>query len=283
MVTEYIEVQPPTSKKELPKGWFENLINAFGCLELLWGKRCAKCKKTLPLSEFYRSKGKGGGRQSHCKECRAVITKAWDLLHKEEQRVKSKVYALLHKKEIAAKAAAWYSINGAAQLAYQKANRAHITAVQRLRKGTDLGFRLRLNLRKRLGAMLRGGFKAGSSVDDLGCSVEELRAYLAEGFWPDMGWDRWNKKADGINLDHIVPLYEFDLTDRGQFLVATHYTNLQMLWKDDNGTKKNRLDWTPAESKHLLPGWYLNDPSGYQKRVAFVLDKLLAIRLEKAA
>ena len=32
-------------------------------------KRCSKCKRTRPLSEFYRDKRHADGNQSHCKEC----------------------------------------------------------------------------------------------------------------------------------------------------------------------------------------------------------------------
>jgi hypothetical protein len=177
----------------------------------------------------------------------------WDAKNRDHKKEKSRDYYASHKKQIAIKAAIWYEANRDKQLQHQKKNRKAITARQRLRKETDLDFKLRLNLRKRLGVLLRGGPRAGSAVNDCGISMEGLRKYLAIGFWPGMDWSMWNKKSCGFNLDHIMPLSEFDLTDRNQFLEANHYTNLQVLWKDDNGTKRNRLDWSPLESKHELP------------------------------
>jgi hypothetical protein len=35
-------------------------------------------------------------------------------------------------------------------------------------------------------------------------------------------------------MDHIEPLYKFDLTDSVQFKLASYYTNLQPLWAIDH-------------------------------------------------
>ncbi len=54
------------------------------------------------------------------------------------------------------------------------------------------------------------------------------------------GWDNWSHT--GWHIDHIIPLASFDLNDRQQFLEATHYTNLQPLWMEDNMRKSDRTD-----------------------------------------
>ena len=87
-------------------------------------------------------------------------------------------------------------------------------------------------LRQRLCKAIDGNYKAGSAVNDLGCTVEQLKQHLESKFSPGMSWDNW--RIDGWHIDHIKPLASFDLTDRKQFLEACNYTNLQPLWATDN-------------------------------------------------
>lgn len=87
-------------------------------------------------------------------------------------------------------------------------------------------------MRSRLNKAIKGNFKSGSAVRDLGCSVEYLKAYLEGQFEPGMSWKNWSLK--GWHIDHIRPLSSFDLTDREQFLQAIHYTNLQPMWAEEN-------------------------------------------------
>jgi len=45
----------------------------------------------------------------------------------------------------------------------------------------------------------------------------------------------WEKHTFfGWHIDHIIPLENFDLTDREQFLKACHYTNTRPLWYFEN-------------------------------------------------
>jgi hypothetical protein len=60
-----------------------------------------------------------------------------------------------------------------------------------------------------------------------------LKAYLEAKFKPGMSWDNYGE----WHIDHIIPLNDFELTIREQFLDAVHYTNLQPLWKAENLSK----------------------------------------------
>jgi hypothetical protein len=101
------------------------------------------------------------------------------------------------------------------------------------RKAND-GFRLAETLRSRMYQRIKKD-KAGSSIDDLGCSIPELKQYLESKFEPGMSWSNWSKT--GWHIDHIRPLASFDLTDPEQFKQACHYTNLQPMWAKDNLSK----------------------------------------------
>ena len=105
------------------------------------------------------------------------------------------------------------------------------------RRRTDPGFHVKMNLRSRLGSAIRGRYKSGSAVSDLGCSIEKFLQYIGNLFLPGMTWENYGK----WHLDHIVPLCAFDLTNRTEFLKASHYSNYQPLWASDN-CRKNRYD-----------------------------------------
>lgn len=91
-------------------------------------------------------------------------------------------------------------------------------------------------LRSRLYNALKGRFKAGSAVQDLGCSIERLKEHLESQFQGGMNWDNHGK----WHIDHKKPLASFDLTDRQQFLEACHFTNLQPLWAKKNMSKGSK-------------------------------------------
>lgn len=109
--------------------------------------------------------------------------------------------------------------------------------------GQDLRNRLRTNLRSRLYQAIKGNYKAGSAVGDLGCSIEELKKHLESQFLPGMSWDNWSRA--GWHIDHKKALANFDLTNREELLKACCYTNLQPLWAVENiswGAKNKDID-----------------------------------------
>lgn len=106
------------------------------------------------------------------------------------------------------------------------------------RYNKNINFRLSEILRKRLRMAIKIGSKAGSAVKDLGCSIEDFKNYLEGKFEEGMNWNNWGIK--GWHIDHIKPLAHFDLSNRQQFLIACHYTNLQPLWALENIIKKDK-------------------------------------------
>lgn len=100
---------------------------------------------------------------------------------------------------------------------------------------TDINFKLSKNLRSRLTMAVKNNQKIGSAVRDLGCSIPELKTHLESKFQEGMSWDNYGYW--GWHIDHIKPLASFNLTDRGNFLKAYHYTNLQPMWAEENFKK----------------------------------------------
>jgi hypothetical protein len=104
---------------------------------------------------------------------------------------------------------------------------------------TNIKFKLAKILRSRMRLAIHNNQRAGSAVRDLGCSIPELKIYLENKFQEGMTWENW--KHNGWHIDHVIPLDNFNLQNREEFLKACHYTNLQPLWAEENLSKHNKV------------------------------------------
>jgi hypothetical protein len=102
----------------------------------------------------------------------------------------------------------------------------------------DLHYRLKVILRNRVRTALKHNFKSGHTLEMLGCSIEDFRKHLESKWQPGMSWD--NHAIDGWHIDHVIPLDRFDLSDPEQLAKASHYTNMQPLWWQDNLAKRDK-------------------------------------------
>jgi predicted RNA-binding protein YlxR (DUF448 family) len=181
-------------------------------------KQCTSCKETKDTGEFWVNKSgrTRDGLFAYCKPCGKAKSRGFYAKNKEH------CYAYARE--------------------YRAKNRELMNAKQRiarpLKMATNATFKLSVALRVRLHRALRGNYRSGSAVRDLGCSIDELRAHLEARFQPGMSWGNWSRH--GWHIDHIKPLASFDLSRREQFLVANHYTNLQPMWAADNFRKGAR-------------------------------------------
>jgi len=130
----------------------------------------------------------------------------------------------------------WRKLNKEARCSYK-------AGWQREKRSTDLNYRLKSCLRHRVQQAVKHGYKSASTLELIGCTIEELRSHLEAQFLPGMTWDNWTH--DGWHVDHIVPCATFDLTDPAEQRRCFHYTNLQPLWAADNCAKRDNLDWQP--------------------------------------
>lgn len=124
---------------------------------------------------------------------------------------------------------------------YYQQHKADIAAKTRQRLNNNIECRISARLRSRLYMAIRHSWRSGSAVRDLGCTIGDFKQYLESKFLPGMTWENYGFK--GWHIDHIVPLSNFNLKNREEFLVACHYTNLQPLWAHDNLQKHDKLDW----------------------------------------
>ena len=126
---------------------------------------------------------------------------------------------------------------------YETAHRHRRKQLHDIKQKNDPQYRIRRALRSNLYHALKNNRKVGSAIDLLGCSVLALRKYLEKQWLPGMNWDnygRLDKNGTCRQIDHIVPLSSFDLTDLAQVTKVCHYTNLAPLWAIDNRRKGNK-------------------------------------------
>lgn len=79
--------------------------------------------------------------------------------------------------------------------------------------------------------------KAGSTMELVGCTREELARYIESKFKPGMTWDN---RAEW-HIDHILPVSSFNLLDADEQRRCFHFSNLQPLWKEENLKMTNKL------------------------------------------
>ena len=127
-----------------------------------------------------------------------------------------------------------FRVNNAKWFAAHKKERAQY---DRTRRATNLNHRIADNLRRRLNGALSGKIKHGSAVRDLGCSITHFKLYMENQFESGMSWDNYGR----WELDHVLPVSSFDLTDKSQLITAMNWLNYQPLWARDNKAKGHRI------------------------------------------
>jgi len=185
-----------------------------------------------PFTSFSKQKSHGDGYRSQCKVCQKIYRdntkpqqrereRVWRENNKEHVKTKQELYKITHKEYTKAYKKQWASEN--------KEKRAF---KDKLRRQQDILFRLKGNLRTRMNRAIKGNYRTGSAVRDLGCSIEFFKEYIEKQFQPGMSWENWG--LDTWHIDHIISLSTVDLTNREQLLKVCHYTNQRPMWAERN-------------------------------------------------
>jgi hypothetical protein len=194
-------------------------------------KICGKCNK----------KHKEWTKGTQCKNCRSLCKKQCyqknkpkylDRINKYYQDNKEEKlnYAKQYRNKNKNKCSEYFSIN-AEKIYKQRAKR------EKQKRNTDIGFRIQSNLRKRLYRAITTNKKYQSTLEYLGCSIEELKIHLEKQFKKGMTWNNYGK----WHIDHIKPCASFDLSLETEQKICFHYTNLQPLWAIENIKKSNKI------------------------------------------
>lgn len=215
-------------------------------------RKCKKCKEIKEIGCFFKNSiYMFKTKPTYCKECiinhkqikkkndsAALILKPKAInpapvLTKKEKR---KIYYIKNRKRLLKARKKYQKANPEKMKMYREKANKNAALYMRTRRKNDLNFKIRHYCGQRLRNALKQNQKKGSTLDYLGCSIEQLRQHLESKFKPGMTWETWGKY--GWHIDHIIPLANFDLTDEYELRIACHYTNLQPLWAKENNQKK---------------------------------------------
>ena len=84
----------------------------------------------------------------------------------------------------------------------------------------------------------RKGEKHTSSMELLGCTIEDCRAHLEKQFSDGMSWINHGE----WHIDHRKPCASFDMTNGDEQKICFHYTNLQPMFASENISKSDSFD-----------------------------------------
>jgi len=215
-------------------------------------KICSTCKTEKESSEFFKAKNTKDKLYSQCKKCKNEYKKKHYIEHREQKKeyqtknkykiqqyreknkdkireqkkIYGKRYYIEHREEIKKR-------RDMRREEINKYTRKH--CVQR--RKNDIDYKIKCNLRCRIGQVIRNNNKSASTQKLLGCTVEFLKRHLEAKFTDGMNWNNYgtgfhNKKE--WHIDHIKPCASFNLTKDIEQQKCFHFSNLQPLWSKDN-------------------------------------------------
>lgn len=207
-------------------------------------KICSKCKKDKNFEEFNKSSSSKDGLYQQCKSC--VRKRSNDYYHKthSERRKKVKEYYQKNIIKMREKKIIYYQSHKQEKaqydLEYRKNNKDKIKQYKinwREKNKDNIIYKIKRNLRRRIHHVIKDGYKSDTTMNLLGCSIEEFIAHIESLFQDGMSWENYGQY--GWHIDHIKPCSSFDLSDPEQQKLCFHYSNQRPLWWIDN-LKKGR-------------------------------------------
>jgi hypothetical protein len=225
---------------------------------------CKNCGIEKPSTEFQKA---GKYFQPYCKTCDSERKKSWEHENKERLTLHRRRYYIekvkplfvpkgrvLKSAEEKQKSRVRYrnlpevkAKKSSADKKYRENNYSKIKARKKeyydtkgleqakawqKKMSSNIEFNTKKRLRGRIYVALKRGIKSESTMNLLGCSIDQFKEYFQSLFVDGMSWDKY--MAGEIVIDHIKPCKLFNLSEPAQQKECFNYKNLQPLWKLDN-------------------------------------------------
>lgn len=192
-------------------------------------KYCWYCDKNLDSSLFHKSKSRSDGLQGMCKDCHKSYRQKWLCNNRDQYKQSCQLWASKNKKQVYNTKKEWRKKN-------KEYFRKHQREYKAQKRQDDPMFRITSNLRNRVRKAIKGINKSQTTIELLGCSIEDFKQHIEKQFKKGMTWNNYGK----WQLDHIRPCCSFDLTDPKQQKECFNYSNTQPLWKKEHREKTTK-------------------------------------------
>jgi len=210
-------------------------------------KKCSKCGTIKEVCEYHKHSTSKFGVRGICKTCRLSEkekNKIYCENNKEKIKIKNnlwlknnpnymkeyhKKYNLKHREKINQKLKKWRDKNSEELL-------PKLRKIKKEKYDNDLNFKLKHLLRCRINKIIKYN-RNKSSIDILGCTINDFKTHIENNFKDGMTWD--NYSYYGWHIDHIIPLSSANSDE--ELMKLCHYSNLQPLWSYENLKKSNKL------------------------------------------
>jgi hypothetical protein len=202
-------------------------------------KICKTCNATEDLIGFRKDR-------RICNNCLKKNKQEYYLSNHKETREHQNKYRELNRKKINAQKMEHYKLNKERLIKnssdYKKNNRKRYNDLKINRKKNDPSYKLRITVSERIRQALKyhlaGTYKKkNSTIELLGCSIDELKIHLQNQFKKGMTWQNHGE----WHIDHIIPCAAFDLSKKEDCLKCFNYKNLQPLWAHENLSKSDKI------------------------------------------
>jgi len=193
-------------------------------------KKCKRCEEEKPLTEFYNKKDTKDGLHRYCATCMKIEKKNY--YHTTGKNTRKDYYDQYRKenKEY---------FNTYSNQHYHE-NKEIYREWNRNKSATDPVFRLKHAINSSINGNLQKylQIKQDRSMSYLGTTMEQYCQYLEQQFTPEMNWDNYGSYWE---VDHILPIDSFDLTNEDQLYQCFNYTNTRPLHWLENRQKSNKI------------------------------------------
>jgi hypothetical protein len=201
-------------------------------------KICIKCEEKKELDKFDKREKSKDGYRNQCIKCLTNISKNRIEKLSEEEKIEYRKKRRERGKK--------YRENNMEneEFRLKEKNRRRKYHLKRL--DTDPLYRLRISYSRRINKCIKKfNIKNIHFLNNLGCSLEDLKIYIESKFETWMTWDNYGKYNGELNygwdIDHIMPISSAKTEE--EFHELCHYENLQPLCSRINrDIKKNKIE-----------------------------------------